>query len=170
MEIMPCKGHDIFMNSYTIAFYDIDGCLLDSSHRHRALPDRQIIDLAHWQENEKYAHRDQVIPDMLARLHRDQNDPNVITAISTNRYICDHTLAMFNQHGIIPDFISARQNDDQKSAELKQHFMHDLMLELNIIKAVFYDDNVRILKDVKKHFSNLKQSITVIYKPSKQGF
>lgn len=152
-----------------IAFYDLDGTLLDSLHRFQvkagAFP--PVIDLDHWKEREHLAHLDQVIPGMARKFKADMINPDIITAISTNRYYCENTRAVMDQAGLIPDFISARTHEKQRSKELKQDFMRDLMIELQINEAVFYDDNIRILREVK---AAIGAAITCIYKPSDQGF
>ena len=151
-----------------IAFYDIDGTLLNSAHRYKLAACGSKIDLKHWKENStpEQIQADQPILAMVAKFKRDMQDPETITAISTNRYFCQDTKAVFDRLGLQPDFISARESDQQSGADLKQNFIRDLMLELNIIKAVFYDDNFKILKEVKQALGN---KIRVIYQPSKQG-
>ena len=160
----------------TIHFYDLDGCLLDSSHRYRILPSEKNsiqakkIDLNHWRANEHLAHLDQPIKKMVDQFKRDMLDPNILTAISTNRYYCNKTKDVLFKAGIEPDFISCRDSDYQSSASIKEIFMYSLMQELRIYNAVFFDDNKRIIKDVKKYFKGLfGYDMLTVHIPSNQG-
>ena len=155
--------------------YDIDGTILSSQHRyklHDDLPKR--IDLDHWRINSTPSQimQDRPIFPLLNRLLADQRNADIVTAISTNRYICDHTLQVFEKYGINPDFVSSRTHDQQKGSELKQEFILNLFSLLQPEQVIFIDDNVKVLQDVKNHFilAGLGSVIRCIYQPSKQGY
>ena len=159
-----------------IHFYDLDGCLLDSSHRYRILPGEKNsiqakkIDLNHWRANEHLAHLDTPIQKMVEQFKKDMLDVNILTAISTNRYYCTKTKDVLFNAGIEPDFVSSRVSDFQSSASIKEIFMYSLMQELRVYNAVFFDDNKRIIKDVKKYFRGLfGYDMLTIHIPSNQG-
>lgn len=151
-----------------IAIYDMDGTIVDSSHRYRTVTIDGItrIDLPHWRENEYRAMEDGLLP--LAEQYRaDLENPEVYTIIATARVMGNADWKFVNEILGKPDYFISRRADEvisgsalkirglQKFFNLKQ-FKH--------CDAVFYEDNVSYLKAVCDHFQ-----IRGVYIPSIQG-
>jgi len=151
-----------------ISIYDMDGTIVDSSHRYRTITENGItkIDLKHWRENEYRAMQDGLLP--LAEQYRAElEDSSVYTIIATARVMNTPDWQFVNEILGKPDYLISRKpgqiisggqmkiNGLQKFFNLKQFRTAD---------AVFYEDNVSYLKAVCDHFQ-----IRGVYIPSKQG-
>ena len=152
-----------------ISIYDMDGTIVDSTHRYRTVIENGIehIDLQHWRENEYRAMDDGLLP--LAEQYRTElNDPSVYVIIATARVIRDADNQFIREILGVPDYIISRRGDtDTRSGkELKikglQKFFN--LKQFRKADAIFYEDNVQYLKAVCDHFN-----IMGVYIPSKQG-
>ncbi|CAB4134506.1 hypothetical protein UFOVP273_125 [uncultured Caudovirales phage] len=152
-----------------IAIYDLDGTVIDSTHRYRTIvgPDRiERIDLDYWRANEHKAFDDSLLP-----LHRqylmDILDPSCYVIVATARVMGDADWRFVREKLGVPDqFISRAPGETTSGGLLK---IRGLCKILNLkqfqgIPAVFYEDNVHYLKAVCDHFN-----IRGVYVPSKQG-
>lgn len=152
-----------------IAIYDMDGTIVDSSHRYRTITDEngnQKIDLPHWRENEYRAMGDGLLP--LAEQYRlDLVDPAVYTIIATARVMQAPDWQFVNEILGKPDyFISRKPGQTISGGQMKinglQKFFN--LKQFRAAKAVFYEDNMTYLKMVCDHFQ-----IRGVYIPSVQG-
>jgi hydroxymethylpyrimidine pyrophosphatase-like HAD family hydrolase len=152
-----------------LAIYDMDGTIVDSTHRYRTIigPDNiERIDLDYWRENEYRAMDDGLLP--LAKQYMDDlADPETYVIIATARVIQDPDMQFIDRILGKPDYlVSRKKGDNQSGKTLKinglQKFFN--LKQFKTADAVFYEDNIQYLKAVCDHFN-----ITGVYIPSKQG-
>ena len=151
-----------------IAIYDMDGTIVDSSHRYRTITENGItrIDLEHWRKNEYRAMEDGLLP--LAEQYRlDNVDPGVYTIIATARVMHAPDWQFVNNILGAPKYLISRKPGETISGgALKirglQKFFN--LKQFRTADAVFYEDNVSYLKAVCDHFQ-----IRGVYIPSVQG-
>ena len=152
-----------------IAIYDMDGTIVDSSHRYRTVVDpdgRERIDLQYWRDNEYRAMEDGLLP-LAEQYMRDIADPDVYVIIATARILRDPDMQFIREVLGMPNYIISRaENDTRSGAILKINGLTKFFNLLNFrnIDAVFYEDNVQYLKAVCDKFN-----IRGVYIPSVQG-
>ena len=153
-----------------IAIYDMDGTIVDSSHRYRVImgaDNVQRIDLPHWRENQKLAMLDTLLP--LSQQYRaDIADPQCYVIIATARVMNKPDLQYIREILGEPDYIIARKgdNDTRGGAKLKIAGLAKFFNLKNFrnATATFYEDNAQYLKAVCDRFN-----IRGVYIPSVQG-
>ncbi len=130
--------------------FDLDGTVIDSTHRHASLPDGSI-DLAHWRENatpEKIA-KDGLFP--LVRAMRDIHAGGHHIIICTARvmtladiqFLHDNNLPF--HHLVSRAIDDVRPDADQKEAMLKEFFLRrDLVLGVDV-EPIMFDDNLKVV-------------------------
>ena len=151
-----------------VAIYDMDGTIVDSSHRYRTITDEngERIDLDHWRENEYRAMDDGLLP-MFKQYQNDLNDENCYVIIATARVMNEPDWQFVNEILGAPDyFISRPKNSDISGKTLK---INGLAKFFNLVTFkdadfVFYEDNISYLKAVCDRFN-----IRGVYVPSVQG-
>ena len=151
-----------------VAIYDMDGTIVDSSHRYRTITDEngERIDLDYWRENEYRAMGDSLLP-MADQYKKDLNDSSVFVIIATARVMHKPDWEFVAEKLGMPDyFISRTDGDSQSGKTLK---INGLAKFFNLAwfrnaDIVFYEDNVSYLKAVCDRFG-----IMGIYIPSVQG-
>jgi phosphoglycolate phosphatase-like HAD superfamily hydrolase len=151
-----------------VAIYDMDGTIVDSSHRYRTITDENgtRIDLDHWRENEYRAMDDGLLP-MFEQYRQDLQDENCYVIIATARVMNAPDWQFVNEILGMPDyFISRRAGDSQSGKTLK---INGLAKFFNLVtfkdaEFVFYEDNISYLKAVCDRFN-----IRGVYIPSVQG-
>lgn len=151
-----------------IHIYDMDGTLVDSSHRFR-INEHGKIDLQYWIDNctpEKIA-QDTLLP--LAEQYKAQlADPEIYVVIATARFMQDADFAYIRDVLGQPDKIVYRhaKNNHMKGADMKiagLRFIKNLKQFAN--KAcTFYEDNLEYLYPVASYLN-----ANPVYIPSKQG-
>ncbi len=151
-----------------VAIYDMDGTIVDSSHRYRTITDEngERIDLDYWRENEYRAMEDGLLP-MFEQYQKDLNDPNCYTIIATARVMNAPDWQFVNEILGMPDyFISRNSGDSQSGKTLKINGLAKFFNLVNFKDAdfVFYEDNISYLKAVCDRFN-----IRGVYIPSVQG-
>lgn len=152
-----------------LAIYDMDGTIIDSSHRYRTITDADNItriDLQYWRDNEYRAMSDGLLP-LADQYMRDNASPDVYTIIATARVMHAPDWQFVSQVLGTPNyFISRAEGDIRSGAKLKicglQKFFN--LKQFQKTEAVFYEDNVAYLKAVCDHFN-----IRGVYVPSTQG-
>jgi hypothetical protein len=149
--------------------YDMDGTIVDSSHRYRTqigVNNKVAIDLQHWRDNQHLAMLDQLLP--LAEQYKlDLADPECYVVIATARVMNEPDWQFVREVLGEPDyFISRKEGDSQSGKTLKINGLQKFFNLKNFkgVSAVFYEDNVEYLKAVCDHFG-----ITGVYIPSVQG-
>lgn len=151
-----------------VAIYDMDGTIVDSSHRYRTIVDEngERIDLDHWRENEYRAMEDQLLP-MAAQYKNDLLDPNCYVIIATARVMNEPDWQFVREKLGMPDYFISRPKDSSISGKLLK--INGLARFFNLVnfkdaEFVFYEDNIQYLKAVCDRFN-----IRGVYIPSVQG-
>lgn len=133
--------------------FDLDGTVIDSSHRQATLPNGDL-DLAHWIENSKpeKVMRDSLLP-VFAIMRKRIHDENSIVIICTARVLGDADYDFFFQHGILANHILSRPDGcTMADAELKDIQLRLLAQSLDLAwsdfcdNAVMFDDNQNVIK------------------------
>ena len=151
-----------------VAIYDMDGTIVDSSHRYRTIIDQngERIDLGYWQQNAHLAMEDKLLP-LFKQYRADLADENCYVIIATARVMFDNDWEFVNEILFAPDyFISRKEGDTQSGTTLKINGLAKFFNLVNFKDAdfVFYEDNVQYLKAVCDRFN-----IRGVYIPSVQG-
>lgn len=151
-----------------IHIYDMDGTIVDSSHRYRTITENGItrIDLQYWRDNEYRAMDDGLLP-LAAQYRDDILSPNVYTIIATARVMHAPDWQFVNEVLGKPDYLISRAEGDTRSGGLLKIKGLQKFFNLKQYKpenAVFYEDNTSYLKAVCDHFM-----IRGVYIPSIQG-
>ena len=131
--------------------FDLDGTVIDSSHRQNTLPDGSL-DLAHWVENntpEKIL-ADSLLP--LAGKMRSVRSVKDTVAVITARVIQDADLAFMKRNDLKFDFLFSRAQGNRTPDDLlKRRAILKLARKLQRSmawmrkNAVFFDDNLAVL-------------------------
>ena len=151
-----------------VAIYDVDGTIVDSSHRYRTITDENgtRIDLDFWRENEYLAMKDGLLP-MFAEYKKDLADESCYVIIATARVMNEPDWKFVKEILGEPDyFISRPKNSNISGKTLKINGLAKFFNLLNFKDAefVFYEDNISYLKAVCDRFN-----IRGVYIPSVQG-
>ena len=102
--------------------YDVDGTLVDSSHRYAALPNGNI-DLAHWNANHHRIFDDVLLP-LADQYKADIADPETYTVICTLRPPHPLDLRYIRDHLGMPDclIMNAKRETENLSGFKRRHF------------------------------------------------
>lgn len=153
-----------------IEIYDLDGTVIDSSHRYRTITDwasgETRIDLEHWRANEYKAMDDGLLP-LAEQYMRSLADRSIFVIVATARVMNDPDWQFMREVLGMPNyFISRKDGDSQSGNTLKIKGLQKLanLRQFDMSKAVFYEDNASYLKAVCDHFG-----CRGVYVPSKQG-
>ena len=142
------------MNTFKI--WDLDGTVIDSSHRYSTLENGDI-DLPKWiaDNTRENIERDSLLP--LARLMRSNYRQGDIVIICTARVLGVWDHVFLADHGIKAQFILSRAlGDNRGDAEMKRQKLLALFADLKIPfarwtrNATFYDDNLGVLDMAEK--------------------
>jgi hypothetical protein len=152
-----------------VSIYDMDGTIVDSSHRYRTITDDKgtRIDLDYWRENEFRAFDDGFLP-LYTQYRVDILDPSCYVIIATAREMNEPDWQFVREKLGEPNyFISRPKGSDISGKTLK---INGLAKFFNLVTFkdadfVFYEDNVDYLKAVCDRFK-----IRGVYIPSAQGF
>lgn len=151
-----------------VSIYDMDGTIVDSSHRYRTIESNGIqkIDLQYWRANEYRAMDDGLLP-LADQYMNEIRDPSVYVIIATARVMHAPDWQFVRDILGEPDYFISRQDGDIRSGSVLkinglQKFFN--LKQFRNIDAVFYEDNTQYLKAVCDHFN-----IRGVYIPSKQG-
>lgn len=151
-----------------VAIYDMDGTIVDSSHRYRTITDEngERIDLDFWRENEYRAMDDGLLP-LFEQYRKDLADENCYTIIATARVMNEPDWQFVNEILGMPDYFISRKAGDSVSGKTLK--INGLAKFFNLITFkdadfVFYEDNISYLKAVCDRFN-----IRGVYIPSVQG-
>lgn len=156
-----------------INIFDCDGVLLDSSHRYKSMirqDGAEVIDLAHWIENEHLAYQDSPLPTALKEYAASLKNPNAYTIIATAAIVCDNRIKCLRDKIGLPDYIIGRKNrqDTRGGAELKIAGLRQLLAlkQFDIARhnMTMIEDNLSYLTKICKAFN-----CRGIYVPSGQG-
>ncbi len=150
------------------AIYDMDGTIVDSSHRYRTqiTPQGEKIDLQYWRDHEHLAMNDGLLP-LVEQYRADLADPECYVVIATARVMNDPDWQFVREILGEPDYlISRKAGDTQSGKTLKIGGLAKFFNLVNFKSAdiVFYEDNIEYLKAVCDRFK-----IRGVYIPSVQG-
>lgn len=155
------------MKKRKIKIYDLDGTLVNSSHRYRNLPNGSV-DIEHWLENstaEKVS-KDTLLP-LSEEYKKDIADPNVYVVIITARVETKYCRKYIEENLGLPDQLIFRpEGNTEPDYILKIREVNKRIRRIPTLgtKSVFfYDDN---FKNVRA-FAQL--GIQSTYVPSNQG-
>lgn len=149
-----------------IKIYDMDGTIVDSTHRYKTLECGTKIDLQFWRDNEYLAYNDSLLP-LAEQYKKDIQNPECYVIIATARIIRNEDMRFIKDKLGMPNHIISRKENDSRSGGLlkvlglKKFFN---LKNFKSAKAVFFEDNVNYLKTVCDYFN-----IEGVYIPSKQG-
>ena len=151
-----------------IAIYDMDGTIVDSSHRYRTIAgdNGERIDLGYWVENQHRVMDDTLLP-LFEQYRADLSDENCYVIIATARVMNEPDWQFVTEILGEPDyFISRKAGDTQSGKTLKISGLAKFFNLKNFqnADAVFYEDNMEYLKAVCDRFG-----IRGVYIPSVQG-
>jgi len=142
------------MNTYKI--WDLDGTVIDSSHRYSTLENGDI-DLPKWiaDNTRENIEQDKLLP--LARLMRSNYRQGDTVIICTARVLGVYDHCFLADHGIKAQFILSRAiGDNRGDAEMKRQKLLALFADLKIPfsrwtkSAWLYDDNQGVLNMAEK--------------------
>ena len=158
-------------NIKQIHIYDIDGTLVDSTHRYRTItkPDGSLaIDFPHWVANRHTAMQDKLLP--LAEQYQAQlKDPSIYVIAATARMMVAEETKHIKEVLGWPDFMISRKNGDMRSGALLKVLGLNRLFSLKqfaiITARYFYEDNQDYLDAVCK-----AHNCQPVFVPSKQGY
>lgn len=136
-----------------VQIYDMDGTIVDSTHRYRTVIGAdgvERIDLQYWRENEYRAMDDSLLP-LAAQYKADLADPNCYVIIATARVLNDPDIRFINEILGKPDYIISRKpNSNISGGVLKVNGLRKFLNLKNFKNAVFtfYEDNKSYLNKV----------------------
>jgi hydroxymethylpyrimidine pyrophosphatase-like HAD family hydrolase len=151
-----------------VHIYDMDGTLVDSSHRYR-IGENGKIDLAHWIEHCKpeFIAKDKLLP--LAEQYKKQLDnPGVYVVIATARVLESADMQYIREVLGMPNKIISRngRSDNRKGAKMKIDGLRFLrtLKQFARLPKYFYEDNKDYLYPVAEYLG-----AKPVYIPSCQG-
>jgi hypothetical protein len=156
------------MNRFKI--WDLDGTVIDSSHRYSTLENGDI-DLPKWiaDNTRENIEQDKLLP--LARLMRSNYRQGDIVIINTARVLGVWDHCFLAENGIKAQFILSRAiGDNRGDAELKRQKLFALFADLKVPfarwskAATFYDDNQGVLNMAEKLGIRTRNAVQLNFK------
>lgn len=153
-----------------VSIYDMDGTIVDSSHRYRTItcPQGNIrIDLDYWRNNQHRAYDDKFLP-LAEQYQQDLKDPECYVIIATAREMHEPDYRFVKEKLGLPHALISRPHGSSiKGTTLKINGLAKFFNLKNFQGAefTFYEDNVDYLKAVCDRFN-----IRGVYIPSVQGY
>lgn len=147
------------MNNKTrLVIFDIDGVLLDSTHRYRTIqtPNGERLDLNHWRKNEKHCKKDKPL-ELAEKYKKLLNQKNAFVIIATSRIIKSKDYRAIKVKLGLPHAIVSRNNNAQKGGQLKLNGILSVMDKANLynIKKIdIFEDNIDYLKTIADGLKN----------------
>lgn len=126
------------------SIFDLDGTVIDSSHRQLAKPDGSL-DLDKWIENSTFEKvmQDKVLP--LAKLWGEALSAGHIVAICTARVLATADHIFLSKHGLFAHRIFSRPlGDTRRDHVIKVQQLSAFLVEDDVTDAVMYDDNADV--------------------------
>ena len=154
IRLLDGEALDLSINGETqmqIVVFDLDGTVIDSSHRHLSKPDGSI-DLDHWRENctrEKIM-QDSLLP--LARSMRNMKAAGHHVVVCTARVMSEHDYAFLAHHGLHYDGILSREgeNDNRPDGPMKVQLLTEYVQAQGFTSIkqsglIMFDDNLKVI-------------------------
>jgi len=129
--------------------FDLDGTVIDSSHRKLTLPDG-TLDLAHWVENctPNKIFCDKLLP--LARVMRKQIKLGARVIICTSRVMSEADFAFLRLHGLMGSAILHRADNDRRAdGEYKIAKLTGYLSQRELKGAMMFDDAAEVRASVR---------------------
>jgi hypothetical protein len=148
-----------------VQIYDMDGTIVCSLHRYRAI-DGIRIDLDYWRDNQDKVMGDSLLP-LAEQYQADLADPECFVIIATARVMGALDYKFVAEILGQPDYLISRKEGDSISGGLLKIKGLQKFFNLKNFKdaeITFYEDNIQYLKTVCDKFG-----IRGVYIPSKQG-
>lgn len=141
-----------------IHIYDLDGTVIDSSHRYRTITDKNgntKIDLKYWRKHDipKYIHKDSLLP-LAEQYKNDIRDPETYVIVATARACVegDANYDYIRSHLGMPNRFIHRQGikDTRKGSVIKINGIKPLLnlKQFRNAAKVFFEDNIDYLINV----------------------
>ena len=155
--------------------WDLDGTVIDSSHRYSTLANGDI-DLPRWiaDNTRENIEQDKLLP--LARLMRSNYRQGDIVIICTARVLGVWDHCFLAENGIKAQFILSRAiGDNRGDAELKRQKLFALFADLKVPfarwskAATFYDDNLGVLAMAEKLGIRTRNAVQLNFKLTKKA-
>lgn len=130
-----------------VVIFDLDGTVIDSTHRHASNPDGSI-DLDHWRENSTPAKiaLDSLLP--LVHKMRTMHKSGFYVVICTARVLSRADYQFFLNNNIpFRKVLSRPRGNDTEDGALKAAQISELLARLNVehSRAQMFDDNQRVI-------------------------
>lgn len=130
--------------------FDLDGTVIDSSHRHATLPDGSL-DLAHWRENAtpEKIFQDGLLP--LANSMRSLYEAGHHIIVCTARSIINADLDFMENNRLhYAAFLSRPWGDTSPDADLKERLLCDYFTKRDLrlgvdVQPIMFDDNLKVV-------------------------
>ena len=153
-----------------VKVFDLDGCIIDSSHRYRTIAENGIekIDLQFWRDNEKFACKDSFLPAFYSEYLPAIDDDNTIVIVATARVLNEPDKLFLSHYMPRPNFIISRpEGCNTSGGKLKVSGLNklfNLKQFSKMAKMTVYEDNINYLKYICDAFK-----CNGVYIPSIQG-
>ena len=139
-----------------IHVYDVDGTLVDSSHRYRALPNGHV-DLDHWVKNHHRLNQDTLLP-LAEQYRRDIADPTTYVVICTLRTPQPADLQYIAQNLGMPDcLIMNSKNETENLAGFKRRHLARLfnLRQFAKLPRFFWEDSRAYVESCRDLFTRV---------------
>ena len=158
-----------------VRIFDLDGCLIDSSHRYQTDYTGQRIDLSHWRKHDtpEYIMQDTLLP-LVKWLKADLSNPEIFVIFATARACVegDANYQYLYKHGLIPDAFIHRQgqHDTRGGAALKLAGIMPILSRREFSNATVhvFEDNISYLTDIVCAINETHETVGHFI-PSRQG-
>lgn len=148
-----------------VHIFDIDGVLIDSSHRFKT-DENGKIDLEHWNANKHLCVYDSLLPHSEGYI-QDVINPEIYTVIATARNFSNLEWEVFNDLLPYPDhFIHRAENDERGSIAMKIAGLKKLfaLRQFHGKRKFFFEDTETVLNAVCRAIGAIP-----VHVPSNQG-
>lgn len=149
-----------------VRIYDMDGVLVDSSHRFATLPNGKI-DLTYWTDNRHRCFDDSPLP-LLAQYQADCDDVATFCIIATARVMHEEEARHLQEVIGLPNyFISREAGDKRKGAEMKLAGIRKILA----LKQFAHIQDVLVYEDNPDYLTGICNALRCngVYVPSNQG-
>lgn len=130
--------------------FDLDGTVLDSSHRYKANEDG-TVDLAHWRTHSTPRHILQDRPMPLANLWKQALREGVTIVVSTARVMKSADFEVLRKHGLYAHFILSREGEEDTRPAPQQKLEQLQAVGVDFEASIMYEDCPRIAAHLSAH-------------------
>lgn len=157
-----------------LAIYDLDGTVIDSSHRYRTDETGQNIDLQFWMENctPEMIAKDSLLPHS-KQFFNDLDCLDTMVVIATARTMTanDANFDYITENLGIPNYIIHRkEGDTRKGQDMKTAKIMKNLKDVSKFESItIYEDNQDYLQGMTEFFDYHNNSVYPIFVQSNQG-